>query len=396
MTVMQLYQTGRQFYAPAFELQVNGAPMPRNLVRDIIEVTFEDSVDSIDSFTLAFNNWDTDKLRPQYVGEQADEKQWLLVQPGNGIKLLMGYQGTTPDLRQMTTGFITALEADFPEAGYSRLTVRGLNVLDRFRDKQYTWSWPPDGNGTVRDSEVARDLGNAPDSPAGKPGLPNGIKVRISDEALGVERPQPHIFMNNQYPIVFLMQLARRNGYDLFLTRDAAGKDELYFGPSRQVYDRTYVLEWGKSLTSLKATISTARQVKKVTVLGWDRAQKIPIKGEATIAESGGGLQTTVRALAQANGREEVVTDIPVVDEQDAKQRAQELLFNIASRLVEVEGTVVGLPDLRAGRTVYLDRVGPHLRGQYFITSTRHVINDSGYRTTFKARMDGKPSAGQS
>ena len=142
---MPLYQTGQPFYAPAFELELNGSPMPRNLVRDIVEVTFEDSIDSIDTFTLVFNNWDTDNLRPQYIGEQADEKQWPLVQPGNGIRLRMGYQGAAPDLRQMTTGFITALDAEFPEAGASRLTVRGLNVLDRFRDKQYTWSWPWDG-----------------------------------------------------------------------------------------------------------------------------------------------------------------------------------------------------------------------------------------------------------
>src|SRR5205823_4705537 len=109
------------------------------------------------------------------------------------------------------------------------------------------------------------------------------IRVRISDQALAAERPQPRVFMNNQYPILFLMQLARRNGYDLFLTQDAAGRDELYFGPSLAVTDRTYVLEWGKSLTSLKATISTARQVKKVSVLGWDRRRKQPIRGEATI-----------------------------------------------------------------------------------------------------------------
>ena len=391
MTVMPLYQTGQPFYAPAFELEVNGSPMPRNLVRDIVEVTFEDSIDSIDSFTLVFNNWDTDNLRPQYIGEQADEKQWPLVQPGNGIRLRMGYQGATPDLRQMTTGFITALDAEFPEAGASRLTVRGLNVLDRFRDKQYTWSWPWDRSGTIRDSEVAADLGKPPDSPRGKPGLANGVKVLTSDEALRAEPPRQHVFMNNQYPIVFLMQLARRNGYDLFITQGANQKDALYFGPSRQVYDRTYVLEWGKSLSSLKATISTARQVKKVTVLGWNRKKKAPIKGEATVADNGAGMQPTVRALALANGREEVITDIPVVDDQDAKRTAQDLLFNIASRLVEVEGAVVGLPDLRAGRTVFLDRVGPHLRGQYFVTSTRHVINDSGYRTTFKARMDGKP-----
>ncbi len=388
MTVIALHEANQPFYVPAFEVEVNGSPMPRNVVRDVIEVTFEDSLDAVDSFTMTFNNWDTDRARAQFVGEQAAESQWTVVQPGNGVRLRMGYQGGKPEFRVMTTGYITALEADFPESGSSRLTVRGLNILDRFRTRQYTWSWPAEGNGTVRDSEVARDLGNPPDSPAGKPGLP-GIRVRISDQALAAERPQPRVFMNNQYPILFLIQLARRNGYDLFLTRDAAGNDELYFGPSQAVTDRTYVLEWGKSLTSLKATISTARQVKKVSVLGWDRRRKQPVRGEATIEADGADLPATVRALAIANGREEVVTDQVVADQPAAKARAVTLLHAIASRLVEVEAVVVGLPDLRAGRTVVLDRLGPHLRGGYFVTNTRHVVNDSGYRTTFRARMEG-------
>jgi phage protein D len=389
--VLQLHQAGQPFYVPAFEVEVNGSAMPRNVVRDIADVTFEDSIEAIDSFTFLFSNWDTDNRRAQFVGQDAEEALWRIVQPGNGIRLSMGYQGARPDFRVMTTGYITSLEADFPEAGAAKLTVRGLNVLDRFRAKQYTWSWPADGNGTIRDSEVARELGNPPDVPPGKPGLA-GVKVRISDKALARERPQQHVFMNNQYPIVFLLRLARRNGYDLFLTRDAAGKDELYFGPSRQIYDRTYVLEWGKSLTSLKASISTARQVKKLTVLGWDRVKKQAIKGEATVAEDGGDLPPTVRALALANGREELVVDQVVANEQEAKTKAVDLLYKVAASLVEVEGVVVGLPDLRAGRTVVLDRVGPRLRGTYFVTSTRHVINDSGYRTTFKARMEGKPA----
>ncbi len=388
-----LYQLNQPFYVPAFEVKVNQQVMPQNCVRDLIEVSFEDSIDTVDSFTMTFNNWDTDKQRPQFIGEQANEALWTVVQPGNGIQLSMGYQGSPSDLRQLMTGYITSLEVDFPEAGSSRLMVRGLNILDKYRDKQYTWSWPADNNGTVRDSEVARDLGNPPDSPPGKPGLP-GIKVRINDDALATEAPQARVFMNNQYPIVFLMQLARRNGYDLFITKDATKNDELYFGPSQRITDRTYVLEWGKSLSSLKATISTAKQVKKVTVLGWDRRQKKPISGVATIEQDGSDLPATVRALAAANGREEVITDIVVADVKGAKEKAKWQLHHIASRLVEVEGTVIGLPDLRAGRTLILDRIGPHLRGTYFITSTRHVINDSGYRTTFKARMEGNQLGG--
>lgn len=393
MTVMPLYSANQSFYVPAFEIEVNGYPMPRNVVRDVIEVTFEDSVEAMDSFSFVVNNWDTDRLRPQFVGEGADEDYWGLVQPGNGVTLSMGYRGERTDLRLMTRGFLSALDLDLPDTGSTRLTVRGLSVLDKLRDRQYTWSWPETGNGTTKDSLVARDIGESTGSAAGKPGLPGIVRVRVSDEALADEPALDHVFMNNQYPIVFLLQLARRNGYDVYLVQLPDDKYELYFGPSRHVRDRTYVLEWGKTLTSLKSSVSTARQVKKVTVLGWDRVKKQPVKGEATIEADGAELPATTRALARANGREEVVTDHVIATEQAARTKAVELLTSIAARAVEVEGVVVGLPDLRAGRRVRIERVGAHLNGNYFVTSTKHVVNDTGYRTTFKARLEGDQGA---
>lgn len=386
MTATALNHTGRTYYVPAFELKVNGRPANRELVRDLTEVTYEDSLDAIDSFTLAFNNWDTDHRRPAYVGEGADEARWADVQPGNGVELRMGYSG---DLRLMTTGFFTGLDVEFPETGFSKATVRGLNILDRFRDTQYTWSWPAGGEAPKKDSEIAEELGQAPGSPAGHPGLVGITRVVTDPTAKGREVAQDHVFMNNAYPIVFLMQLARRHGYEVVyqLVDDAP---QLYFGPSDQLRDVTYVLEWGKTLTALKASISTAHQVKKMTVQGWNRTTKQAFSGVATIDDAEVVIPDTVRALARATGREEVVPDYVVANTDAAKRKAIELLTHNASRLIEVEGSVVGLPDLRAGRNVQLDRVGPHLRGTYMVTWTKHVINDSGYRTQFKARMEGR------
>jgi uncharacterized protein len=388
--VIPLHRTGQAFYVPAFEITVNGRPAGREVVRDLTEVTFEDSLEAVDSFTLAFNNWDTDHLRPAFVGQGADEARWGDIQPGNGLELRLGYQG---DLRLMTTGYITALDIDFPDSGFTRANVRGLNVLDRFRDAQYTWSWPPDGGHPMKDSDIAEDLGQAPNSPHGHPGLAGVTRVVTSPQAKGREHPADHVFMNNAYPIVFLTQLARRNGYDVIFQL-VDDRPQLYFGPSNEVRDVTYLLEWGKTLSSLKATISTARQVKQITVLGWDRAAKQAVRASVTVDDPDVRLPDTTRALARATGREEVVTDHVVTTEAQARAKAIELLTHHASRLVEVEGAVVGLPDLRAGRNVQLGRLGPHLDGTYTVTWTKHVINDSGYRTQFKARLEGpQPTA---
>ncbi len=112
--------------------------MPRNVVRDVIEVSYEDSIEKVDSFTLTVNNWDADKKQVKYLG-MPDKPQAktpeadfaALFEPGNELALWMGYQ---ENLRLMMSGVITTIEPDFPEAkAPSSRVVRGLNVLDRFR-----------------------------------------------------------------------------------------------------------------------------------------------------------------------------------------------------------------------------------------------------------------------
>ena len=406
MSVIPLYDLGQPFYVPAFEVKVTGAnalasqqgpatPLNRDVVKDVLEVTYTDSIDKVDSFTLVFNNWDADARTPLFLGTPppkgateptARSKQLFdLIKPGNTLQLLMGYQGPKPDLRVMTTGVIQTLEADFPEAAAPRLTVRGLNVLDRFKNKQYTWAWPSDPKKTITDSEIAKELGtNKPDSPPGQPGL--GIEVRTANVK---ETPEKYVMMNNQYPIVFLMDRARRNGYDVFLARDGA-KQFLYFGPSNRVADRTYKLEWGKSLVSFKPTISLARQVSKVTVLGWDRKTKKPIKETASLSDPDvQKINKDMHPFIESIGREEIVTDRALDDGGKAKEIASKYLLAQVQDLVEATGVVVGLPDLRAGRKVEIGGFDSLLNGTWFIKETTHVINDTGYRTTFVARREG-------
>jgi hypothetical protein len=396
-----LYKERQTFYVPSFEIQVRDAPMPREVVRDIVEVTYEDSIDKVDSFTLTVNNWDSDFGRAKYFGPQTkpgagtpEERLAKVFAPNNVLHLFLGYQGASPDLRRMVSGRITTIDLELGESA-PRLMVRGLNVLDVFRNRQYTWSWPeapPGKTETIRDSDVALALAVSPDDAAGRPGLGPNVKVRIDQQAAGKEAQQEHIFMNNEFPIVFLMQRARRLGYVLaYEGLDDAGRHVIYFGPSPNLKDKTYELEWGRSLVSLKVNVGTARQVKKVTVLGWDRTAKKALKAEATfqtLIDAGEAVNPNLRAMAEDGGREDVVTDPPVYTQKDADELARRLLRAQHAELVTVSGVTVGLPDLRAGKRIRLSKVDYRLDGLYFVTATTHTLNDTGYRTTFSARRE--------
>lgn len=398
--IIPLHKETQPFYVPAFELHVKGSQVP---VRDVIELRYEDGIEKIDGFTLTVNNWNTVTQKPLYYGHEADPG---IFAPGNEIRLFMGYQG---DLRLMMTGMITSIDVQFPETGSSRIVVSGLNVLERLRTKQYTWSWPDDGNeGGVRDSEIAQWLQFPADDKAGRPGL--GIEVQIDKNAAAKEPLLPHIYMNNQFPIIFLMERARRCGYEVLVGEELLPGSTpkspkinrfLYFGPTASLRNITYELEWGKSLVSFHPTFASAQQIFAARVCGWDRTAKKRIEERRTLddllAEAGkSGKPVLPNAdhvpVARAANREEVITDPPARTVEEAKKRADEVLTKMIGRMVEATGTTVGLPDLRAGKSVSITRTGVQFDGLYTVVSSTHTFDSSGYRTSFSARRVEPPA----
>ena len=88
------------------------------------------------------------------------------------------------------------------------------------------------------------------------------------------------------------------------------------------------------------------------------------------------------------DGSEEEVSDEPVEDDQEAKQKARDHLTRMAKDLVTASGSTVGLPELRAGRPVYIRGLGRQFSGRYLIIKTTHTIGGGGYTTQFDARME--------
>ncbi len=96
------------FYVPKFELKIEGVGLPRDVLRDVIQVTYKDSIKEIDSFEITVNNWDPTTRSFKYVGAETPEslrdtgpdgQRYRLFDPCNKeVELKMGY---APDLRVM-------------------------------------------------------------------------------------------------------------------------------------------------------------------------------------------------------------------------------------------------------------------------------------------------------
>jgi phage protein D len=380
---------GQDFYVPAFLIKVQNQALRRDVLNDVMSVTYSDSLTNVDSFDMTVNNWDAEaRVFNQTAFKYSDKDTF---NPWKDVEVWMGYYRNGKDeRRRMLTGEITTLTPNFPQSGSPTLTVRGLNLLHRFRTKQETRPFF-----AKKDTEIAQVLVADIAAEIRKKSPQLKLKLDPQDVAnnLRREQPIPYLVMDNQYPIRFLMERARDIGYELTMEEAPAGTDRevtFHFRPSSDVKRNTYILEWGKSLISFQPTLQVANQVAELTVRGWNPQNKKEIKVTVKRAEIPGLVMPSELGISEPDltKKLEIVVDRPVQNEAEAKLLATNRLRQIGEILVEAKGKTIGVPDLRAGVKVQLKGLGQRFSGTYLVTSTTHTIGDGGYTTDFSARME--------
>ncbi len=389
------------FYVPQFEVRIQGVGLPRDVLRDVQEVTYTDDINEIDGFQITVNNWDPEKRAYKYIGSETPDSlngntdesvlQRLFDPCNKEVELWMGY----PDkLQLMMKGIFTTLTPNFPSGGAPTLTVSALNLLHRFRGEKHT---------QVFEKKTASEI--ASQFTLSNPTTKKELKVVIDSNSQQTEPELPYVIQDAQYDLTFLMALAHRNGYVLLLQEevlDEMGNVELpaqiYFGPSNKSGMRQATVEvgWGKSLMEFKPTLTTANQIKSVTVNGWNRDTKTPISKTANITDPDINFNKDLKEMLNVcDPHEEQVVNEPVFTEGQAMARAKYILTNRFRDMVTTTATLVGVPDVRAGRNVIITGVGSRFSGNYFVTQTTHTIGSNGYTTSFNARREDQGQGGQ-
>jgi phage protein D len=384
-------ERARGFFVPRFEILIEGSPVDPHVLRDVVEITYKDKIDEIDGFEMVVGNWDSMRHRFKYMGSEGDKQSSAdkslsdlekLFEPcQKRVLLKLGYAN---ELTDVMTGHFTTMEPTFSSGGPHTLAVRALNILHRLRQKKYDDKWH-----LTTDSAIAESFRGKVD-----PKLPGQDKRRIPMriETAPLKEPElQFVGQKNEYDIDFLWRRARTRSYVVEVKKDAdTGEEFLYFGPSNNRGVVSYDLGWGSGLIDLKITLTTANQVKKVTVNGWDRARQKPIEEpvdwtDKELQKLNPGLSELVM---QCDPREERVVTLPVFTREEARDKARDILKGNALELVKAQGTTIGLPGLRAGSRILLSGIGSRLSGEYYVTETTHTFNQNGYTTNFAARRE--------
>ncbi len=355
MELIDLEKKYRNFYAPAFQVKVEGEDLLYAGV-EIANVNVENTLAGADSFSFTVNNsFDSVKRELKWVDR--------LMALGNGVEIKIGY---TDKLELLFTGLITSVRMNYPAGGLPYLDVSGFDLSHQMMKGRQSTPWPS----AVKDSDIVKKIAS---------------KYSLSSVVEDTRVKHPEVNQDQESDFDFLTRLAQRNYFEFFVFDKT-----LYFRAPASDEAPVLNLEWGKTLVSFSPEINLGGQVAEVEVRGWDARSKREIIGRARAGDEQGRDSSgqTGSELVNRVYRQNVTERLrlPVNSQEEADQLAKAILNRCAEGLVRGNGESIGIPELLPGKNIKLGNLGKKFSKIYYVERVNHSIGGSGYSTTFSVK----------
>jgi phage protein D len=327
-----------------------------------MEISVDEELDEGVSFSLTMHD-EFDMIKQKF--KWLDDRRFFDV--GNGITIKMGYGSS---LSTMLMGNITSIEPSFFAGETPTLTIRG-------QDLSYDYMKRTSPERTFIDksySDIAQIL-------ASEAGL-----LAVVDNTPKFE-PLPRKDSDESY-YAFLMKLSK----DIHFQFKMEGQT-MYFVKPTDDKKEILTLELGKDIISFRPTLKTVGLVTEVEVRGHNpRDPSHPFEGKATSGREStkeSGKKTASQIAEERHGpiRKFIVNRI-VNSEAHANSIAQAELNRISDTLIEGEVECIGIPQIRTGVNIRLEKMGDRFSDKYYVKKTTHRIDNSGYRTHFSVKSN--------
>ena len=336
---------------PKFELLLEGAPVPSEVLEAIIVVRARQDLEMADLLEVRLSNLDL-----RWTEEDTFKE-------GKKLAFKCGFQeGAAP--RVLVSGEIVRRECEFPVRGPAVVTVVAMDRRHRLKRGAKSRTFL-----NKKDSEVASQI---------------AAEVGLSAEVEDSRVVHPYLLQNAQSDLAFLRERAARIGYEVRVDNQ---DQKLVFKRATTQGAPVQKLTWGLDLHSFQGRVTTEEQVSKVVVRGWRMESKEKVVGTA----SGGqakrydldgaepGHATAARTFGQ---REVLVVDLPVDVPGEATARALARLERYAADFAQASLSGNGHPGLEPGVLVEVDGCGARVNGSYYVSSTLHYLEPRlGYTT---------------
>jgi phage protein D len=349
------------FYAPRYQVEIENKKLEANVSKAIIDLTIDEKIDEGANFKLTLHD-EFDMNTKEF--KWADHELFTV---GNKITIKIGYGS---DLHPMIMGNITGLEPSFFAGETPTLTIEG-------QDLSYDYMKRKSPERTFKEmtySDIARTVADEA-----------GLNPVVDDTDLDAPLLRKN---NNESFFAFLDRLKERIGYQFKIDGQS-----LYFIKPRDEETEMLTLALGKDIISFKPTLKTTGLLTEVEVRGTNpRDPSKPIIGKAQAGSERTqekGKKTASQIAKERHGdQKKVITNISVNSEKHANAIAEAELNKASDTFLGGEVECIGIPQIRTGVSIKLEKMGTRFSGKYYVKATTHTLNSSGYKTRFSVKRN--------
>jgi phage protein D len=340
----------QKIYTNILQVKLNGAKMPDQLAQLMVAGWTDSSMNLPSAFELTFSDpySDVTKNFPQLA-------------IGTTVEMSVFADGK-PAKQPLITGDITAMEVDADRGGRT-LRVRGYDAAHRLQRNRRVESYKK-----MTASAIVQKIAKN-----------NKVKTGKIDptKAQYEQATQPNITDWD-----FMTRLAVENDVYLYVDREGSLQFTKRLPASGAPPDTTssekspYVLEFGTNALRCRVGVTSAGQVDKVEVRGWDEKNKRPLTKESPATTTDGAkIGVTPGEITKKFGKASLTgSDVPYTTQPEVTTAAKALADDVSSSFAEMEVAVTGTPELGPGVPVALKGAGEPFEGQYTVTAARHVF----------------------
>jgi uncharacterized protein involved in type VI secretion and phage assembly len=337
-------------------VSADGRPLPDDVAALLASACVDTAVNVPDMLELRFSD-DAGVVLGKRLFEVGTEVT-VKVQPADN---------TTPD--ELMRGEVTAIETELDAAGM-HVVVRAFDRSHRLYRGRRVKAFQ---NSTV--SDVFRKVVS---------GAGLSAKCSVADTAV-----LEHVGQNAISDWEFITRLAGWIGAEVTMDKGTIElrdpvKASTAPSSSQSSQHNALVLERGRNIITLRATVTGADQVPSVEVRGWDVKRKEVVSATATAAASSAELagESPAALAGKVHSPEWLEYDERFSSQSRCKARAGAVSGRLAGSFAEFDCLVEGNPDLRSGTSVALANVGHPFDGKYTVSAARHEFSPhTGYRT---------------
>lgn len=306
----------------------------------------------------------------------ADCRQYITL--GSSISVEMGYSG---QFTEIFTGFIAAVR--FVKSGTEthHIEVTAMDV-----------------KGIMMSGSFSRQLSSNCYSKAVEEILEGSLYQKLQSKNIyktAKITPTPDVNMQNR-PLNSTIEMVAESDYEFIVKTAKRFNYEFFVENGTICFRRRKDIPQDELLMQLKnadgilsydMTFDMTGLVKKVEVRGADTARGTVVTATAKASNK---ISKGSKAKALINETSKVVLDANATTKEAAQYRADSLMEDIAYRFGSLTCDCVGIPELMPGYFIRISDLGDPCDAKFYVTHTRHVMNDyDGYHTyiTAKAAM---------